>query len=284
MLIEHGASVGQISKTLEKEGVIKYRRLFKLLATLYNYRFPLKSGEYLFTAGVNPYQILLKISSGTSIVHRLYIPEGITSSQAMEIINQNQRLLGVASQQVPEGYLMPSTYFYSYGDRKAAIVKIMLNEMSSNLDKVMALISPDHPVQDRIGILTLASIIEKEAGNDTEKPLISSVFVNRLRKNMRLQADPTVIYAITKGQFKFSRSLTRADLRIDSPYNTYRVYGLPPTPICLPSFSSLLAAAQPEKSDYYYFVSNGQGSHNFAKNLAQHNKNVAYLKSMRRKK
>ena len=130
--------------------------------------------------------------------------------------------------------------------------------------------------------MILASIIEKETGVSEERGLVASVFANRLRKGMRLQTDPTVIYALTGGKAELGRPLTRKDLELDNPYNTYRYYGLPPSPICNPGKASLYAAAHPELTDYLYFVASGNGGHNFAASLDQHNRNVGNWKRRRK--
>jgi UPF0755 protein len=279
VIIKRGLSVREISNVLEKEGAIKYKFLFRIIASLYSIDHPLRSGEYQFTPKVTPYQILHKIASGSSIIRKLYIPEGITVKEILDMVDENDRLLGTINMSVPEGHLMPSTYFYSYGDKKKNIIKQMLDNMSVSLDKAMLLLKEDSPIKTRKELLILASIIEKEAGNHLEKPIVASVFLNRLKIGMKLQADPTVIYAHTQGQSKFGRSLTREDLKIDSPYNTYRVNGLPPAAICVPSYSSIMAVVQPQKTNYLYFVANGSGTHNFSSNLQDHNQNVARLRA-----
>ena len=279
VIIKPNSSINQITDKLHSKAVIRYKALFKVVAMMYNIRHPLKSGEYKFTANINPYQVLLKLSTGSSVVRRLYIPRSSTTDQIIQTIKNNKRLIGPVDENIPEGHLMPSTYFYSYGDRRQAIIELMLNNMSASLDEAMMLLSPKSPIKTRHELLILASIIEKEAGNEREKPIIASVFLNRLNQNMRLQADPTVIYAITKGKSKLNRKLARKDLAIDSPYNTYRISGLPPTPICAPSHSSIMAVVKPKKTKYLYFVTNGKGGHNFAQNLQQHNRNVAIFRT-----
>ena len=162
-------------------------------------------------------------------------------------------------------------------------------DAQSSLDKVLAFEwkhrNPEVPLKSPEELLILASIIEKETGVPEERGLVASVFVNRLRKGMKLQTDPTVIYALTQGKEELGRSLRRKDLSIDSPYNTYKYFGLPPTPICNPGKESIHAAAHPEESDYLFFVADGKGGHNFSTNLKEHNKNVKdWVKSLPKKK
>lgn len=281
VIIKPQSSIHEISNLLEKESVIKHKLIFELCGKIYSLFHPLKSGEYEFTASITPYQVLVKLSSGTSIVRRLFIPEGTTTHEIITKINTDDRIFGRIILSIPEGYLMPSTYFYSYGDQKEKIIDQMRAEMSRALDMAMLKLSPDSPLKTRMDVLIMASIIEKEAANDLERPIIAGVFINRLKLGMKLQADPTVIYAITEGKYKLNRSLTRSDLQINSPYNTYKAKGLPPTPICCPSLASIMAAVMPAQTDTLYFVANGLGGHSFSSNLKDHNINVQkYRKSL----
>ena len=140
---------------------------------------------------------------------------------------------------------------------------------------------PDLPLKNALELLILASIVEKEAGNEEDKKKVASVFLNRLKKKMRLQSDPTVVYSLTKGREPLNRELNRSDLKTKSPFNTYKIDGLPPSPICNPSKSSIHAVANPIKTDFLFFVANGEGGHNFSKNLKQHNR---FVKEYRRLK
>ena len=259
---------------MAEKGIIHYPKLFEIISKVYLLKKPLRSGEYAFTSGISPLQVIRKLSSGKSIIHHLTIPEGVMVSEIIEKLNSATVLDGIISMPIPEGYLMPSTYFYSYGDKRENIIDQMRNEMSAALDEFMLKLSPDSPLKSRKDVLILASIIEKEAGNDLEKPLIAAVFINRLNKNMKLQADPTSAYAVTEGKYKLTRPLTKADLKTQSPYNTYFVLGLPPGAIACPGKKSLEAAVNPAKSDDLFFVANGRGGHNFSKNLNEHNTHV----------
>lgn len=278
VIVQPNLSVSEISQKLKDENIIKYSKLFELLARVYSYYKPLKSGEYKFTKNTTPYQVIRTLAKGKSIIHRLFIPEGYTVQQIIDTIRAETRLNGKINSNIPEGYLMPSTYFYTYQDQREQIIDDMRKKMSLALDKVMPKLSPDSPVKTRLEVLTLASIIEKEAGNNAEKPIVASVFLNRLRKNMKLQADPTTSYAITEGKRPLGRSLTRKDLKTPSPYNTYYAKGLPPGPISCPGKASLRAVVAPAKTDYLYFVVNGKGGHNFSRTLKEHN---AYVRAYR---
>lgn len=281
IIIEPKLSINQIVTKLYSNKVIKYPEIFKVIAKIYSINNPIKSGEYIFTHNISPLQTLRVLASGRSVIHKIVVPEGSVVHEVIKKINEEKRLIGEIKGIVPEGFLMPSTYFFSYGDQKERIIDQMRNLMSSNLDKVMLNLSPDSPLKTRLDVLTLASIVEKEAGSDAEKPIIAAVFINRLKKNMKLQADPTTIYALTEGKFKLARPLTRKDLLQELPYNTYYIKGLPPGAIACPSLKSLEAVVKPAKTDALFFVVDGKGGHNFSNNLNDHNKFVdSYRKSL----
>jgi UPF0755 protein len=279
IIIKPRLSIHKISALLEKENIINNAKLFEVISQIYSYHSPLKSGEYKFTKNITPYQVLRKLVIGRSVVHRLFIPEGYMVSQILDMVNGQERLVGKINGNVPEGYLMPSTYFYTYEDQREKLIDAMRKNMSSALAEVMVKLPKDSPLKTRKDVLILASIIEKEAGNDRERPKIAAVFINRLKKGMKLQADPTTVYAITKGEYKFDRSLKRKDLRIKSPYNTYHIYGLPIGPISCPGRASLEAVVSPAKTNALYFVVNGKGGHSFSKTLKEHNRHVQKFKA-----
>lgn len=281
IIIEPKSSVNQIVTKLYYNGVIKYPEIFKIVAKIYSIKNPLKSGEYVFTPNISPFQALRILASGKSVVHKMIIYEGSVVNEIIKKISEEKRLIGEIKGIVPEGFLMPSTYFFSYGDQKEQLIDQMRNLMSANLDKVMEQLSPDSPLKSRLEVLILASIVEKEAGTNAEKPIIAAVFINRLKKNMKLQADPTTIYALTEGKFKLARPLTKKDLLQELAYNTYHIKGLPPGPICCPSLKSLEAVVKPAKTDALFFVVDGKGGHNFSNNLNDHNRFVdSYRKSL----
>jgi UPF0755 protein len=279
VIIKPKSSILDISCKLHKHKVIKYPLLFYGLAKLYSFKYPLKSGEYMFTPHISPFQVMRILTHGKSIVHKLIVLEGGVVNDVITAIAGEKRLFGEVESVVPEGYLMPDTYHYSYGDYKERLITQMRNKMSLALDEAMLQLKPDSPIKTRMEVLTLASIVEKEAGLDVEKPMIAAVFLNRLKKNMKLQADPTTIYAITEGKFKFNRKITKIDLALESPYNTYYVQGLPQGPISCPGVKSLMAVVSPAKINAIFFVVNGKGGHNFSDNLADHNRHVESYRS-----
>ncbi|MGI4775392.1 MAG: endolytic transglycosylase MltG [Janthinobacterium lividum] len=281
LIITPYSSVREISIKLRQGNVVAYEELFFAVAKLYSLKHPLKSGEYMFTKSISPLQVLNILSTGKSIIHKLVIPEGLMVSEIIEKINSESRLFGEIKNNIPEGFLMPSTYMFSYGDTKEQIIDQMRKTMTLALDEAMIKLSPNSPLKTRLEVLTLASIIEKEAILDKERAIIAAVFLNRLRKGMKLQADPTSIYAVTEGKFKLTRALTKKDLSIVSPYNTYHIFSLPPGPISCPGVKSLMAVVSPASTQAIYFVVDGTGGHNFSDNIDQHNK---YVEQYRRSK
>ncbi len=274
VFIEEGLSTSKIAKRLEEQGVINYPQLFKLLKKIYYKDSFFKHGEYKFTKEITPLQVIEKLISGKSLVHKIFIPEGLMVNEILTIIQEEERLEGKIIENIPEGYLMPSTYHYSRGDKRQKIIFMMKEAMSREIDKAMAQLPTNSPIKNRKDLLTLASIVEKEAGNDEERSMIAGVFINRLNKGMKLQADPTVAYAVTLGEYKLSRSLTKKDLSIESAYNTYHMHGLPQGPICCPGKKSIMAVVNPSQTKALYFVVDGSGGHVFSNNFAEHNKHV----------
>jgi UPF0755 protein len=284
VIIKEGLSKHEISIMLEQESVIKHRILFEFITRIYGLYRPLRSGEYEFTKAISPYQVLTRLASGKSVVHRLVITEGQTVAEITAKIIAEDRLFGQINMNIPEGYLMPSTYFYIYGDLREKIIDEMRKDMSKALDEVMLKLKPDSPLKTRKDVLILASIIEKEAGNEKERPIVAGVFINRLKKGIKLQADPTVAYAITDGKYKLNRPLSRTDLKIDSKYNTYKVEGLPPGAIACPGLASLEAAVSPAQTNALFFVVDGSGGHSFSSSLEDHNIHVQKLRQREKEK
>ena len=282
VVVPKGASLKTVAEELSRAGVIDKPWLFRIMARINGLAKHLKAGEYQFMPGISLQAAMVKIARGEGFFRRITIPEGLTSGQIMYLIANYPDLEGEIDLDVKEGELLPETYSFELGASRNSIILLARAAMQKALEEVWASRDSSLPLKDVNELLTLASIIEKETGVPEERPLVASVFLNRLKKGMRLQTDPTVIYAITEGETSFGRSLKRADLKIDSPYNTYMNYGLPPGPICNPGREALMAAARPQQSDYLYFVADGKGGHRFARSLNEHNRNVkAWVRSIR---
>lgn len=284
LIIPPHSSIKDISIKLRQNNIVHSKNLFCIIAKIYSLKYSLKSGEYMFTNSISPLQVLNILANGKSVIHKLVITEGMTTSEIVEKVNSESRLFGTIADSINEGFLLPSTYIFSYGDTKEQILNQMRKAMTFALDQAMIKLSSDSPLKTRNDVLTLASIIEKEARLDEERAIIAAVFLNRLKKGMKLQADPTSIYAITQGKLKLGRALTRKDLLIASPYNTYYIVGLPPGPIACPGMKSIMAVVSPATTKAIYFVVNGMGGHNFSDNLIEHNKYVDQYRKYRASK
>ena len=279
--LPRGTGVVAIAGRLAAVGAIEHPRAFALLARLTGRDRSLKAGEYALEPGMSPDAILALLASGKVVLHPVAVPEGLTVHEVMALLAAADVLSGDLPPTPPEGSLLPDTWLVPRGEPRAAMVERMRAAMAAELAQVWAARPPDLPLGSPEEVLTLASIIEKETAVPAEYPLVAAVFVNRLRRGMPLQTDPTVIYALTDGKGPLGRDLLRADLQLDHPYNTYRIPGLPPGPIANPGRAALAATVAPAAVDYLYFVADGSGGHAFATTLAEHNRNVAKWRKLR---
>ncbi len=275
-LVPKGASVSEIGDGLEKRGIITDARLFRLAKRFYMPHQSLKAGEYRIDAHASMRAILELMESGRSILYSLTFPEGLTVREMFDLLSADRTLSGPLPEKLPaEGSLMPDTYKFTRGTSRQEIVDKMEAADRRAVDRIWKSRDTDTPVATKEEMVILASIVEKETGKAGERPQVASVFMNRLRKGMRLQSDPTVIYGLFGGAGKPSgRPLYQSDLDKKTPYNTYDIAGLPPTPICNPGRASLEAVANPAKTKDLYFVADGTGGHVFSTNLKEHNANV----------
>ncbi len=273
--IPQGSGVEAIARQLHQAGAIEEPLVFRLGVRLLRVGRELRAGEYLFAAGLSTRDAIDLLRSGQTVVRRLTLAEGLTSFEIVALVERAAALEGTVDTLPPEGSLLPETYHYARGDRRGELVARMARARDRLLSELWAGRAPNLPVATPQEAVVLASIVEKETGVAGERPRVASVFVNRLRKGMRLQSDPTVVYGLTGGQGPLGRSLTRKDLEAPSPYNTYLNPGLPPGPIANPGRASLEAVLDPAQTAFLYFVADGSGGHAFAKTLAEHNRNVA---------
>ena len=284
LVIHKGAGVEGIAATLFDAGVIDDRFLFEAGARLSGRGRVMRAGEYRFPAGVSTDRAIALLARGDTVKRKLTVAEGWTVSEVLALIRSDDGLTGELPVGVEEGSLLPETYYFSLGDSRAALIGRMREAMKTTLGALWDGRAPGLLLASPQQALVLSSIIERETALPSERARISAVFHNRLRRGMRLQSDPTVAYALTLGKAPLDRSLARSDLRIDSPYNTYRVYGLPPTPIANPGRASIEAALRPAETDELYFVADGTGGHAFARSFTEHLKNVARWRRIERER
>ncbi len=274
LIVEPGLSVSGIGAVLEQNGVISNGRIFTAMAQLTGQAGRLKAGEYEFPKSTAMRDVMALIASGKSITYKISIPEGFTSEMAVARVNANEVLEGPPAAVPPEGSIMPDTYVFRRGMTKQKLVEDMQTAQARLLEELWAARKPVAVIATPEQAVILASIVEKETGVAAERPIIASVFINRLEKGMRLQSDPTIIYGIVGGKGRLDRQLTRTDIDTTTPYNTYRINGLPPGPIANPGRAALEAVLNPQDTEHLYFVADGTGGHAFAATLEEHNRNV----------
>ena len=282
VVVPKGAGLAPLAALLAGRGVLRGPLAFRLFVTVDGAGNRLKAGEYDFPAGASAASVRDLLLAGRTVVRRLTVPEGLTTAAVLDLLRKAEGLVGEPPDP-GEGRLLPETYHYSYGDSRAGLAARMQRAMDKELARLFRGRPADSPLRSETELLTLASIVEKETGVSGERARVAGVFVNRLKRGMRLQTDPTVIYALTGGREALGRPLTRADLRVDHPYNTYRIPGLPPGPIANPGRAALAAAAQPAETDALYFVADGAGGHRFARTLREHNRNAARYRRLKRR-
>jgi len=295
--VRDGSTLNEVTSELESKRIITGKRLFLLWARLMGYSRSIKAGEYRLSSAMPPLKILEILSKGAVITHLVTIPEGYTIKQIGELLEEkglvkNEEFLAITgdpdvakrydiSGQSLEGYLYPDTYQFGRGLSPMSVVEVIVKHFWEVIGPLREKIEQSGMTIEEV--ITLASIVEKETGRAEERPIIASVFLNRLKKRMRLESDPTVIYGIKD----FSGNLKKKHLTQRTPYNTYVIRGLPPGPIANPGKEAIEAVLFPAKTDYLYFVSKNDGSHYFSKTLVEHNKAVEIYqkkKRMRRKK
>ena len=280
VILPHGSSVSQIARALKAGDVIGSEKLFQLAARFSGAGRSLKAGEYEFPSHASMAQVLADIRDGKVVRHLVSVPEGFTSEMALDAVRAQPVLVGDA-RAPPEGSILPDTYQVQRGQTREAVIQTMRDAQAALLAELWANRAPGLPFATPQEAVTMASIVEKETGVPAERPRIAAVFENRLKAHMRLESDPTIIYAISRGR-PLGRGITMSELMTPTPYNTYRIDGLPPTPIANPGRASLAAVLNPAKTDDLFFVADGTGGHVFASTLAEHQANVAKWRAIER--
>lgn len=282
VMIERGSGLNKTATILVNEGIIKNPYWFILFARIQGVENSLKAGEYGFEGDLSYASVLDRLAKGDVIVRSVTIPEGKALVEIKQIVAANPYLSGEIKGNYKEGEILPETYHFTRGEERDAILEKARQAMKKELQKAYGGRVDNLPFKTPEEMLVLASIVEKETGVDSERAKVASVFVNRLRLGMKLQTDPTVIYAVTQGQMNLNRPIYKRDLAYDSPYNTYVYEGLPPAPICSPGKAALHAVAHPDNTPYLYFVADGMtGGHRFAKTLSEHNANVVLYRQIK---
>lgn len=281
VVIPPGASIAKAGDILEKAGVVS-ASAFRNRARFLGSDKPIKPGEYEVKKGMGAGDILALLQSGKTVQRFVMIPEGMPSIMVWERLMAEPRLTGEVA--VPaEGSVLPDTYAFTTGESRAAVLKRMQAAMDKAFAELWAKRTPRTAAKDRGEAITLASIVEKETGVPAERRTVAGVYTNRLAVGMKLQADPTIIYPITRGK-PLGRRILRSEIQAGNGYNTYAMVGLPKGPIANPGKASIAAVLDPEPNDYLFFVAKGDGGHIFARTLSEHNANVQKWYEIRRER
>jgi UPF0755 protein len=280
VLVPEGATLTRTARELEKGGAIGSARTFLLLARVFGGEVIIRAGEYEFPAGASPARVLEILQSGKTLQRFVTVPEGMPSILVHEKLMATELLTGDVAVP-PEGSVLPDSYSYGRGEPRAAVLKRMQAAMEKELARLWAARKPTSVVTSPEEAIILASIVEKETGVASERRMVAGVYTNRLRIGMPLQADPTVIYPVTRGK-PLGRRILRSELQARNGYNTYAQPGLPAGPIANPGKESIAAVLDPEPTRALYFVAKGDGGHVFAETYAEHTANVRKWYEIRR--
>ncbi len=275
-VVPRGEGVSAIARRLEQDGVINDRWTFFIASRYFKVYDKIKAGEYNIKASASLRDVLDTLVEGKSILYSIPIPEGLTSYQIVERLKSHPDLVGDILEIPPEGSLLPDTYRFARGTSREELIRRMQGEQKKFLEGLWPTRSRDLQLTKPEDVINLAAIVEKEASRADERPRVAAVYLNRLKKRMRLEADPTIIYGASGGKGVLGRPILRSELENeDNPYNTYRNYGLPPTPIANPGRAAIEATLRPAKTADLFFVADGTGGHAFAETYAEHRRNVA---------
>jgi UPF0755 protein len=281
IIVREGSTLASVSRQLEKEGAIPgSARTYRLMSRLFGSKDPIQAGEFEIPKGMAGSSILDLLQHGKPVQRLITVTEGMPSVIVAEKLAANRFLTGPVPK-IPEGSALPDSYGYERGESRAEVVKRMQSAMSRTLDQLWPKRSTACPIVTKDQALILASIVEKETGKAAERPMIAGVYCNRLRIGMKLDADPTVIYPVTKGK-PLGRRIRKSELDAVNGYNTYRRPGLPEGPIANPGRASIAAVLHPTQTKALYFVADGTGGHVFAETLAEQQANVAKWFAIRR--
>ena len=282
VVIKPGSSITLAAQQLEKDGVIKSADAFVNRARIFGGTSTIKAGEFIIEPQASNAEILSILTGGKTVQRMVTIPEGMPSIMVYERLLANDRLSGTIAMPA-EGSVLPDSYAFAINEPRAAVLKRMQDAMTKTMDELWPKRSPNTVVKTPLEALTLASIVEKETALKSELRIVAGVYSNRLRKGMRLQADPTIIYPITKGK-PLGRRIRQSEISDVNGYNTYAMTGLPKGPIANPSRAAIAAVLNPQATSALFFVADGKGGHVFADTLQQHNANVKKWYAIRRER
>ncbi|MCF8468490.1 MAG: endolytic transglycosylase MltG [Sneathiella sp.] len=282
-VLEKGTGLRVLARKLKENNIINNDLSFILGVRIEENSARLQAGEYRVPAGISGEALMALFVSGKVIERLLTIPEGLQSREIKALIDAAPGLEGEITRPMPEGAFLPESYQYRLGDTRDELVARMAAGMQEAVANLMRETPPPPEIRTAAELIILASIVEKETALPEERPRVAAVFLNRLRKGMKLQSDPTVVYGITEGTRDLDRPLSRKDLAAETPYNTYQISGLPKGPIANPGLDSLKAVLQPEQTSSLYFVADGTGGHAFSDTLEQHNENVRKWRKLNKK-
>ncbi len=280
VVVPRGSS-REVAAVLQAQGVIRSPWQFEAAALATRGDGTIHAAELDFPAGGSLRQVLAVLRTGKPIQHKLTVAEGLTAQVVAVAVTHDPALAG-ETPPIPEGSIFPETYVFERGTPRATLLVRMTKAMDRVLDQEWATRGPDLPLQTPRQALILASIVERETAKPEERPMVAAVYLNRLRRGMKLQSDPTVVYGASNGLGTLDHGLTRAELDADSPYNTYRNAGLPPGPICMPGAASIRAVTHPADRTDLFFVADGTGGHAFARTEQEHQRNVARWRAVER--
>jgi UPF0755 protein len=283
IVVKEGATIASVARDLEKQGAIPGSAgTYRIMARLFGSNDPIQAGEFEITKGMGGASVLDLLQHGKPVQRLITVTEGMPAIIVREKLAANRYLIG-PTPAVDEGSILPDSYGYQRGETRAQLVKRMQSAMTRTLDQLWPKRSTDCPIVTKDQAVILASIVEKETGKEAERPMIAGVYCNRLRIGMKLDADPTVIYPVTKGK-PLGRRILKSELNALNGYNTYRRPGLPDGPIANPGRESIAAVLHPAQTKALYFVADGTGGHVFAETLAQHEANRQKWFAIRRKR
>lgn len=280
-VVKPGETLSSVAERLEAEGIISDDRIIRLKARLDGTELAIKTGEFIIEPEASLGEVMDILIEGKAVLHKVTLPEGRTTAQLLRVIEANPILTGeMPTEDIAEGSLLPDTYLFHRGMSRAKLIKQMQKAQDDVLEELWPQRAEGLPISTPEEAVILASVVEKETGSASERPQIAGLFITRLKRGMRLESDPTIIYGVSKGEPLYNRqgnrrTLYRSEIDRKTDWNTYQIDGLPKTPICNPGRDAIAAVLNPDETGHIFFVADGKGGHLFAKTLTEHNSNVA---------